>query len=125
MEDQSWRPSLNPAAPTPGTVLCALTDLADPGAKGFVFRADEAMFLGFVVRQGLVVHGYVDNCPHAGWPLASVGDRYLTRNGAQILCSAHGALFAPDTGLCTAGPCAGKALTPWPVTLEEGTIRVG
>jgi nitrite reductase/ring-hydroxylating ferredoxin subunit len=28
------------------------------------------VFAGFVVRKGEGVVGYVDSCPHAGWPLA-------------------------------------------------------
>jgi nitrite reductase/ring-hydroxylating ferredoxin subunit len=47
--------------------LCALADLQDPGAKGFRFRQDSRLFAGFVVREGEVVRGYVDSCPHAGW----------------------------------------------------------
>jgi nitrite reductase/ring-hydroxylating ferredoxin subunit len=79
------------------------------------------MFAGFVVRRGGVVAGYVDSCPHAGWPLA-LFDRYLTREGDRILCSGHGALFRVEDGVCTAGPCAGRALEAWPVKVEDGAV---
>ncbi|MFN3521292.1 MAG: Rieske (2Fe-2S) protein [Phenylobacterium sp.] len=114
--------SLGDARPGPGLDLCALDDLADPGARGFRFRAGEALFAGFVVRQGGTVAGYVDSCPHAGWPLAALDDRYLTRDGRHLLCAGHGALFRPLDGLCTAGPCAGQALRPWPVAVKDGRI---
>ena len=111
-------------APDPGTRLCALGDLADPGAKGFEFRKGDALFAGFVVRKGPSVFGYIDRCPHAGWPLAMAQDRYLTREGDLILCSGHGALFRPDDGICIGGPCGGKRLSPWPVRVQDGAVFV-
>ena len=113
----------NPAAPPPGTRLCAVSDLADPGARGFRFRAGEALFAAFLVREGEEVRGWIDSCPHNGWPLAVMDDRYLTRAGDRILCAAHGAVFRLGDGVCTAGPCAGEALTPWPVTVRAGWVE--
>jgi nitrite reductase/ring-hydroxylating ferredoxin subunit len=105
------------ARPPAGVVLCRLDEIADPGAKGFRFREGEAEFAGFVVRRGGRTLGYVDSCPHAGSPLALIGDRYLTRDKDLILCSGHGALFRPEDGRCVAGPCAGARLSPWPVAV--------
>jgi nitrite reductase/ring-hydroxylating ferredoxin subunit len=105
------------ARPPAGVVLCRLDEIADPGAKGFRFREGEAEFAGFVVRWGGGVIGYVDSCPHAGWPLA-LFDRYLTREKDLILCAGHGALFRPGDGECVAGPCAGDRLSPWPVVVD-------
>ena len=113
------------AAPAPGVRLCARADLADPGAKGFSFRDGDHRFGGFLVRRGEAVVGYVDDCPHAGWPLTALPDRYLTREKDLILCSGHGALFRIEDGVCVAGPCAGRALTPWPVRVADGDVVVG
>jgi nitrite reductase/ring-hydroxylating ferredoxin subunit len=99
-----------------------LDDLVDPGAKGFRFREERYMFAGFLVRQGAEVRGYVDSCPHAGWPLSVLDDRYLTREGDRILCAAHGALFRVLDGVCVAGPCADDRLTPWPIAVVDGRI---
>jgi nitrite reductase/ring-hydroxylating ferredoxin subunit len=114
--------SSDAARPPPGTRLCALDEVAQPGAKGFRFRAGEALFAGFVVRTADRLVGYVDSCPHAGWPLASMDDRFLTRDKALILCAGHGALFRIDDGACVAGPCPGRALTPWPVAVRDGDV---
>ena len=113
---------MNPAQPPPGTRLCALDEIADPGSKGFLFREGEALFLGFVVRRGDAVTGYVDRCPHAGMPLAMVPNRYLTRERDLILCSSHGALFRIADGVCVAGPCAGQGLGGWAVRVEGGNV---
>lgn len=101
--------------------LCGLDEIQDPGGKSFRFRVDARMFAGFVIRQGVTVRGYVDSCPHAGWPLAPMDDRYLTRDKAHILCAGHGALFTLD-GLCVAGPCHGERIAPWPVELRGDEV---
>lgn len=111
----------NPARPPPGVRLCALSELADPGAKGFRFREESRLFAGFVLRQGEAVRGFVDSCPHAGWPLSGLPDRYLTRDDRHILCAGHGALFRLD-GECVAGPCVGERLSDWPVEIRNGEV---
>ena len=108
----------NPAAPPAGTVLCRLDEIDNPGAKGFDFRQGDALFMAFVVRLGERAYGYVDSCPHANWPLSAGPDRYLTRLGDRILCSAHGASFRIEDGACLFGPCPGMSLTPWPVEVD-------
>lgn len=116
---------MNPAQPPPGTRLCALAEIPDSGSKGFTFRGGEALFLGFVVRRGEAVAGFVDRCPHAGMPLAMAPDRYLTREKDLILCSTHGALFRVGDGVCVGGPCAGQALRAWGVKVEDGAVVTG
>ncbi len=117
----SEAPRRRPAQPLPGARLCALSDLADPGAKGFLFREGDRLFQGFVVRKGDGIKGFLDRCPHAGFPLALVPDRYLTREKDLIICASHGALFRLD-GLCIGGPCAGARLLSWPVGLDQGWV---
>ncbi|MBJ7447689.1 MAG: Rieske (2Fe-2S) protein [Brevundimonas sp.] len=107
----------------PDVALCAENDIADPGSRGFVLQIGEAFFHGFVVRKAGQVAGYVDRCPHAGYPLAIELDRYLTPDADLILCGWHGAVFEPLSGLCTGGPCAGGRLTPWPVQVVNGILR--
>ena len=105
--------------PARGAILCRLDELADPGAKSFDFLE----FRAFVVRRGEEVRGYLDVCPHAGWPLAIRDERRLTRDGAFLLCTGHGALFRPDDGVCVAGPCEGQMLQPWPVVVRDGQVE--
>ena len=110
-------------ATPPDVPLCALADLPDPGARNLVLEIGSRRFHGFQVRRGDAVTGFVDRCPHQGLPLARTLDAYLTPDGALIACSWHGALFRPDDGHCVGGPCAGAALTAWPVAVRDGIVR--
>jgi nitrite reductase/ring-hydroxylating ferredoxin subunit len=108
---------------TPAGVRLGPLDLIPGGkARNFVLQMKAGRFHGFVVRQGEDVFGYVDRCPHAGLPLAQTLDDYLTPDGTLIACSWHGALFRPEDGICVGGPCAGQALTAWPVAVQDGQI---
>ena len=49
-------------------------------------------------------------------------DAYLTPDRSAITCSWHAALFAIRDGRCLGGPCPGRSLTPWPVTVVGGAI---
>jgi nitrite reductase/ring-hydroxylating ferredoxin subunit len=105
-----------------GVELGPLDQVADGGARGFVLQLRAGRFHGFVVRRGEAVWGYADRCPHAGVTLAAALDDYLAPSGEWIACAWHGALFAVDTGLCVAGPCAGQRLTEWPVAVRDGVL---
>jgi len=112
---------MNPAQPAPGTPLCDAADIPEAGAKTFRYRVGEAIFQGFVARKDGALLGYVDRCPHTGLPLEMFG-RYFTSEGDYLICSSHGALFQPKSGLCVAGPCAGRSLWPWPIEVKDGVI---
>jgi nitrite reductase/ring-hydroxylating ferredoxin subunit len=117
-----------PASP-PGTldverVVCRLSELGSQGARGFVIGGGDWPLRGFVVRTGERVCAYVNRCPHAGHPLNLLPDRFLTADGALIVCSSHGALFEKGDGLCLAGPCCGKSLTRVPLEVRCGFVML-
>ena len=101
------------------TLLCALADIPDGGAKAF---GDDTASSLFAVRRGDQVHVYQNRCPHAHTPLNWMPDRFLNRDRSQIICATHGALFDIDTGYCTAGPCQGQHLTAKTVTVQDGQV---
>jgi nitrite reductase/ring-hydroxylating ferredoxin subunit len=103
-------------------VVCRLSDLEPQGARAFTIGAGDWPLKGFVVRAGAGVRGYVNHCPHAGHPLDLLPGRFLSPDGALILCSSHGALFEKDNGYCVAGPCAGNSLTPISLEVREGFV---
>jgi nitrite reductase/ring-hydroxylating ferredoxin subunit len=103
-------------------VICALEDLADPGARGFTLGGGEWPLKGFVVRKAGSIRAYVNYCPHAGFPLNWQPDVFLAPGGHMIRCIMHGALFEIETGDCVAGPCLGDALQPLPVHVRDGYV---
>lgn len=104
-------------------VLCRIEDLPDGGARGF--PGPPGAFTGlFAVRRGDAVWVYVNACPHIGLPLEPVPDRFLDRLGQRIVCSAHGARFRVEDGLCLSGPCLGEALEAVPARVEGGAVIV-
>ncbi len=102
--------------------LCRLDELQDPGSASFVLGAGEARLGVVVVRRGAEVWAYVNSCPHIGVPLDFEPGRVLDLTRTLIQCSMHGARFRMEDGVCISGPCAGKALQPFPIALSEGWI---
>lgn len=103
--------------------LCRLTDLDATGCRDFRLGGGEWPLRGFVVRAADGgVHAYVNRCAHLRYPLNYDADRYLSHDGRAIVCFVHGALFAPETGLCFAGPCAGQSLARVPVRVADGAV---
>jgi nitrite reductase/ring-hydroxylating ferredoxin subunit len=103
-------------------VVCRLTEITAHGARAFTLGGGDWPLRGFVVCVGEGVRGYLNRCPHAGHPLNLLPDRFLTPDGALILCCSHGALFEKASGYCVAGPCAGRALTPIPLEIRYGFV---
>ncbi len=112
-------------APKPGTILCAVSDVDDPGARGFVFGKGAKRFDMFIVRKGDQVFGYVNSCPHLRMPLETLTDRFLNKKNTAIVCSTHGATFRIADGYCYAGPCARASLVSIPLEINEGQIEMG
>ena len=79
---------------------------------------------GFVVNFDGRYHAYVNRCAHVGTPLDLWPNEFLTEDGRALICSTHGAIYEPATGLCTAGPCVGDRLTSLPLAVEGATLVV-
>lgn len=102
--------------------LCRLEDIADGGTLGVLpnARGRDTVLL---VRQGNRVFAWVNNCPHYDRaPLGWRKDDFLNGDKTRILCSAHGALFRIEDGVCEIGPCLGQSLTPVSIRLDGGTV---
>lgn len=72
----------------------------------------------FAVNHEGAVHAYVNACPHAGNRLDARAAALLSADGRHLVCSVHGAVFAPDTGVCVEGPCPGARLERLAVTRD-------
>ncbi|MBT9386794.1 FAD-dependent monooxygenase [Pseudooceanicola sp. CBS1P-1] len=112
------------SSPGGGTLLCGLADLPEGAARGFDpgGRGHDTVF---VVRRAGAVFGWRNDCPHhPGARMNWRKDAFLNADGSLIMCSAHGALFDIETGLCQLGPCLGKRLTPVRLRIEDGRIHL-
>jgi nitrite reductase/ring-hydroxylating ferredoxin subunit len=103
-------------------VLCSLPEVEATGSRGFAVGGGDWPLRGFIVRTASGVAAYVNTCPHAGHPLNFRPDKFLTPDRNLIICASHGALFARDNGLCIAGPCPGRSLTPVPIEVIGGYV---
>ncbi|MBI4269467.1 MAG: Rieske 2Fe-2S domain-containing protein [Candidatus Rokubacteria bacterium] len=112
------------AMPPSGEWRCAVA--AVPPGHTATFRLDcgGRTVSGFVVNHDARYRAYVNRCPHRGTPLDLWPNELLAEDGRALVCSTHGALFEPDTGFCTAGPCAGDRLTPLPLVVDGDTLAV-
>ena len=79
---------------------------------------------GFVVNHAGGVFAYVNACPHAGNPLDLRAAGFYAEDGRHLVCSVHGAVFAPETGICTEGPCPGARLERLVVTRDGDDLVV-
>ena len=77
-----------------------------------ILRPTDGPLSVIVVRLGQAVHGYINRCPHQGTPLETFPDRFLSRDGTELICTTHGARFRAVDGLCIRGPCKGQKLRP-------------
>lgn len=92
--------------------LCALNDIEPGSSRGFDMDGNGRDNF-FVVRQGDQIYAWRNACPHLGYEGSSMPwkkNAYLNKR-SQIMCSAHGALFEIESGVCVSGPCPGKQLT--------------
>ncbi len=84
----------------------------DPDAGG------DALVL---LRQNARVVAYHNICPHAGRRLDWAPGQFLIEDG-YIICAAHGALFAIESGLCVGGPCRGESLRQATVAIQDDQV---
>ncbi len=104
-------------------LICASSDLAD-GGRGVRFgieRGGETL-PAFAVRFRGRVYAYLNHCVHTGLELDWMPGEFFDGSGLYLICSAHGALYAPESGRCLGGPCRGGALVPLPLEERDGRV---
>lgn len=104
-------------------LICASADLAEAG-RGYRFtvtygqRESDA----FVVRFHGRVFGYLNECGHVPAQLDWLPGEFFDNSKLYLVCSVHGALYAPDSGRCLGGRCQGKGLTTLAVDEVDGQV---
>ena len=79
---------------------------------------------GFAIRYDGTVRAFVNRCPHLGVELDWQPGEFFEASGLYLVCSTHGAIFEPSTGLCVAGPCRGARLQAIAVEEHQGRILI-
>ena len=103
--------------------ICAADDVIE-GGKGvrFPVTAGDDDAVGFVIRYGGQVHAYLNRCAHVPIELDWNPGEFFEGSGLYLMCSTHGAIYEPDTGHCSGGPCRGARLRPIVVQERDGQI---
>ncbi|HEU5320083.1 MAG TPA: Rieske 2Fe-2S domain-containing protein [Methylomirabilota bacterium] len=103
---------------------CAAAALGPGRTLTFRLRCGSRALDGFVVNHDGEIRAWLNRCPHVGTPLDLWPNEFYSEDGRTLVCSTHGALYEPVSGRCTAGPCAGDALTALPLRREGGSLVV-
>jgi nitrite reductase/ring-hydroxylating ferredoxin subunit len=80
---------------------------------------DESVLL---YREGAVVRGWLNVCPHAGRRLDWAPGKFLRDKQGHLVCAVHGATFELSGGVCVAGPCRGAALRAIALEVRDGAV---
>jgi nitrite reductase/ring-hydroxylating ferredoxin subunit len=83
--------------------LCNSSDLVQGGrAVPFDIVYAGQTCRAFAIRYQGQVHAYLNRCRHVPTELDWQDGRFFDSSGLYLICSLHGALYRPDSGLCVA-----------------------
>jgi nitrite reductase/ring-hydroxylating ferredoxin subunit len=94
------------------------------GGKGIRFDIE---YLGetvpaFAVRYRGKAYAYLNRCAHVPVELDWLEGEFFDYSGLYLVCSMHGASYAPQSGVCVAGPCKGARLIGIPLRERNGSL---
>ena len=108
----------------PEELLICDADALVEGGRGvrFAVTAFGDAATGFVVRYNGKVYGYLNRCAHVPIELDWAEGEFFESSGLYLMCSTHGAIYAPESGFCAGGPCKGGRLRPISVVERDQQI---
>jgi nitrite reductase/ring-hydroxylating ferredoxin subunit len=65
---------------------------------------------------------YLNKCGHIAIQLDYMPGEFFSDDGQSLICSTHGAEYAPDTGACLGGPCYGVGLEALNIIEDQGQL---
>jgi nitrite reductase/ring-hydroxylating ferredoxin subunit len=106
-----------------GVFICDGDQVAE-GGKGvrFPVTAFGDAATGFVVRYDGKPYAYLNRCAHVPIELDWFEGEFFESSGLYLMCSTHGAIYIPESGLCAGGPCKGGKLRPIAVREVDNKI---
>ncbi|MCX7172781.1 MAG: Rieske 2Fe-2S domain-containing protein [Proteobacteria bacterium] len=103
--------------------ICSSAALVD-GGEGVRFSVERhgVSEPAFAIRHERVVYAYLNRCGHIPVELDWQPGKFIDDSGLYLVCSTHGALYAPKSGRCLGGRCDGKGLIPLGTIERDGSI---
>ena len=104
-------------------LICASGDLVEGGdVVRFDIECNGQAAPAFAIRHGGRVYGYLNRCAHIAMELDWKPGKFFDADGEYLICSTHGAIYAPESGVCRGGPCRGAALLSLNVFEADGKV---
>lgn len=103
--------------------LCASAELVEKGeALLFDVLQQREPARAFALRFDGQVVAYLNRCLHVPAEMDWQPGEFLDSGKEFILCSTHGAEYAPLTGRCVGGPCGRGSLVALDVRERDGQV---
>ena len=104
-------------------LICASDELLEGGhGVRFTVNRHGVDVPAFAVRFRGRVHAYLNRCAHVPVEMDWQQGEFFDHSGLYLICTTHGALYAPESGRCLGGRCNGKGLVAVSVTESDGSI---
>lgn len=103
--------------------ICSSAALVD-GGDGVLFPVERhgVSEPAFAIRHQGVAHAYLNRCGHIPVELDWQPGKFFDDSGLYLICSTHGAMYAPHSGRCLGGRCNGTGLIPLGIVERDGNI---
>lgn len=115
---------MSSSAPHPTQLIGDVAELEN-GGTGLSFEVTNhrgERYPAFAIKYADELFAYLNICGHIAVPLDFQRGDFFTDDGQRLICSTHGAEYAPDTGKCLGGPCYGVGLEPLQTTLVSDQL---
>jgi len=104
-------------------LICASAELADFGkAVRFEIEYFGNTAPAFAIRFEGALYAYLNRCGHRPMELDWRAAEVFDAEGRNLICSTHGASYAPASGRCLGGPCGGTPLLRLLIEERGGTV---
>lgn len=105
--------------------IIKLEDVPNNGAVVVDIWPNDELVSIIITRRDERVFGYINRCPHAGWPLENFNGQFIFTPENDIICAAHGAIFSATDGRCLGGPGQNKPLQAFALSINGREIIIG
>lgn len=99
-------------------LICSTQDIEENETQEFELEGQSIILVNWLGSW----FAYLNNCPHANWPLNIQPNVFFDSEKKFLQCSNHMALFEVESGECKAGPCVGDRLTPIAIEIRDGQV---